>query len=73
MLKVDTQQWKVHTLVAVLREVAPDTELQVQQKKSLFLMKFMNKMVGNSCVAVTRPICNHVSKEKYAKNWFSFS
>lgn len=30
-----TQQWKVHTLIAVLRETAPDTKLQVWQKKNI--------------------------------------
>lgn len=33
MLRVDTQQWKVHALIAALREAAPDKKLQVQQKK----------------------------------------
>lgn len=28
----DTQHWEVHTLIAVLREVAPDKKLQVRQK-----------------------------------------
>lgn len=50
MLRVDTQQWKVHALIAALREAAPDKKLQVQQKKNkiLVLMEFINKMVGNS-------------------------